>query len=223
MVSELLRPNVVRKETGKLKTEASESYDLASVRFSFMLMLTDLVWHHKLALTAVLLGVASVAHAANLRYANDDMASDTQDVPTANIHQTLDAKISGEDRQRLRRDLYEYSRNVDAAHAQIEERRRAMRQRIMERFQEADKDGNGVISREEAVEMIPQVARHFMQFDLNGDGVITMNELETMQARIAERQHKALDKKEKELQDVVEPAPLHDVKEMSAAVPKRAL
>ncbi|MFL9608814.1 EF-hand domain-containing protein [Methylobacillus sp. Pita2] len=207
----------------KLKTEASESYDLASVRFSFMLMVTDLVWHHKLVMTAVLLGVAGVVHAANVRYANDDMAADAQEVPTAHIHQTLDAKISGEDRQRLRRDLYEYSRSVDAAHAQIEERRRMMRQRILERFQEADKDGNGVISREEAVEMLPQVARHFIQFDLNGDGVITMNELEVMQAQIAERQHKALEKKDKELQDVAEPAPLHDVKDVSVAVPKRAL
>ena len=72
-----------------------------------------------------------------------------------------------------------------------------MRQRILERFQTADRDGNGVISREEAVEMMPQVSRHFMQFDLNGDGVISMNELETIQMRIAEGNIKMLNRKKK--------------------------
>ncbi|MCB5191442.1 EF-hand domain-containing protein [Methylobacillus arboreus] len=190
-----------------------------------MLMVTsDLVSHHKLLLAAAMLGFASLASAASLRDANDALTveGEIQELSTAHIHQTLDAKISGEDRQRLRRDLDEYSRSVDAAHAQIEERRRVMRQRILERFQEADKDGNGVISREEAMEMIPQVARHFMQFDLNGDGMLTLNELETMQARIAERQHKALDKKDKELQEVGEPAPIH-VKDVNATATKRAL
>ncbi|WP_229407149.1 hypothetical protein [Methylobacillus flagellatus] len=204
---------------GKLKTGASESYDLASGRFGFMLMVSNQFWRRQLMLAAVVLVAA-----AHVQAGNDDVAADAQEVSTAHIHQTLDAKISGEDRQRLRRDLYEYSRSLDAAHAQIEERRRIMRQRVLERFQEADKDGNGVISREEAMELLPQVARHFMQFDLNGDGVIAINELETMQAQIAERQHKALEKRDKALQDAAEPAPLRDeIKDVSVSVPKRAL
>ena len=102
--------------------------------------------------------------------------------------QILDKRISIEDRIRLRRDLYEYSKSVDAAHIQIEERRRLMRKRIQERFLDADHDNDGSLSREEATEMLPQVARHFSQFDLNGDGVITLLELEDAQAKIAERQ-----------------------------------
>ncbi len=102
--------------------------------------------------------------------------------------QILDKRISIEDRIRLRRDLYEYSKSVDAAHIQIEERRRLMRKRIQERFLDADHDNDGSLSREEATEMLPQVARHFNQFDLNGDGVITLMELEDAQARAAERQ-----------------------------------
>ncbi|WP_159105136.1 EF-hand domain-containing protein [Methylobacillus glycogenes] len=173
-------------------------------------------------MAVALLAVAGHAWAAGSRDAAEVLISDAdiQEVPTAHIHQTLDSKISLEDRMRLRRDLDEYSRSVDAAHAQIEERRRIMRQRILERFQSSDKDNNGVISREEASETLPQVARHFMQFDLNGDGVITMNELETVQARIAERQHKAIEKKE--LQDIAEPATAR-VKEVTAVNVKRAL
>jgi hypothetical protein len=102
--------------------------------------------------------------------------------------QILDKRISIEDRIRLRRDLYEYSKSVDAAHIQIEERRRLMRKRIQERFLDADHDNDGSLSREEATEMLPQVARHFNQFDLNADGVITLMELEDAQARAAERQ-----------------------------------
>src|ERR1051325_729760 len=48
--------------------------------------------------------------------------------------QSLDGNISQEDRLRLRRDLDEYSRSTDPDHTQIEERRRAMRQRLQERF-----------------------------------------------------------------------------------------
>ncbi|WP_179212124.1 EF-hand domain-containing protein [Methylobacillus rhizosphaerae] len=181
------------------------------------------VFPHQLLLTALLLGCVNVAYAAGVRNASDEVVEDDmQELPTSHILQRLDAKISNEDRQRLRRDLDEYARSGAAAHAQIEERRQLMRQRLLARFQEADKDGNGVISREEATEMLPQVARHFMQFDLNDDGMITMSELETMQMRIAERQHKNLDKKEKELQEVAEPTPAR-VKDMSALATKRAL
>lgn len=102
--------------------------------------------------------------------------------------QILDKRISIEDRLRLRRDLYEYSKSVDAAHIQIEERRRLMRKRIQERFLDADHDNDGSLSREEATEMLPQVARHFSQFDLNADGVLTLTELEDARAKAAERQ-----------------------------------
>lgn len=190
-----------------------------------MLMVTkSFVSCHKWLATVLLLGSVNMACAAGARNAADEVAAedDMQELPTSHILQRLDAKISSEDRQRLRRDLDEYSRSVDATHAQIEERRQLMRQRLLARFQEADKDGNGVISREEATEMLPQVARHFMQFDLNDDGMITMGELETMQMRIAERQHKNLEKQEKEMQGVVEPTPAR-AKDMGTLATKHAL
>lgn len=132
--------------------------------------------------------------------------------------QPLDS-ISQEDRIRLRRDLDEYSRSVDTAHVQIEERRRIMRQRIQERFFGSDKDNDGSISREEAFETLPQIARHFSQVDLNGDGVITLNELEAAQARAIERQRAATARNE--VQEL-EQSPKRKSKEV-ASNRKRAL
>lgn len=117
----------------------------------------------------------------------------------------LDSNISSEDRMRLHRDLEEYSRTVDPAHVQIEERRRVMRMRLQERFLGSDKDNDGSISREEAFETMPQIARHFSQVDLNNDGVITLNELEAAQARAIEHQRAATAKAEV-LQQETEPA-----------------
>ena len=108
--------------------------------------------------------------------------------PESVTTQSLEGNISPEDRMRLRRDLDEYSRSVDPDHSQIEERRRAMRQRLQERFSQTDKDNDGSISRIEAFEGMPQIARHFTQVDANGDGVITLNELEAAQAKAIEHQ-----------------------------------
>jgi Ca2+-binding EF-hand superfamily protein len=110
--------------------------------------------------------------------------------------QALDSNISIEERMRLHRDLEEYSRTVDPAHVQIEERRRVMRMRLQQRFVGSDKDNDGSISREEAFETMPQIARHFSQVDLNNDGVITLNELEAAQARAIEHQRAATAKAE---------------------------
>lgn len=117
----------------------------------------------------------------------------------------LDSNISREDRMRLHRDLEEYSRTVDPAHVQIEERRRVMRMRLQERFLGSDKDNDGSISREEAFETMPQIARHFSQVDLNNDGVITLNELEAAQASAIERR-RAETAKAEILQQETEPA-----------------
>jgi hypothetical protein len=105
---------------------------------------------------------------------------------------SLNGNISIEENMRLRRDLYEYSRAVDPAHIQIEERRRVMHQRLQARFDQADKDNDGAISRIEAFELLPQIARHFSQVDANNDGVITMEELESAQAKAIERQQRPI-------------------------------
>jgi len=135
-----------------------------------------------------------------------------------NSAQTLDGNITDEERMRLRRDLDEYSRSVDPAHVQIEERRRVMHQRLVERFANSDKDNDGSISREEATETMPQIARHFNQVDLNGDGIITLNELEAAQARAIERRRAETAKNE-----VQDPEPPKRKNKDASTAHKRAL
>jgi hypothetical protein len=118
---------------------------------------------------------------------NNDEVSKSQ--PSDNSKSSNEAVgVNMDDNIRLRRTLDEYSRTVDPAHVQIEERRRVMHQRIQERFSQADRDNDGGISLEEAYDSMPQLARHFGAVDLNSDHMITLEELEALQAKIAERQ-----------------------------------
>jgi hypothetical protein len=119
----------------------------------------------------------------------NDEASKSQQSESANSKSSNDpVGVNLDDNIRLRRALDEYSRTVDPAHVQIEERRRVMHQRLQERFSQTDRDNDGTISLEEAYDTMPQLARHFGAVDLNGDRLITMDELEALQAKIAERQ-----------------------------------
>jgi hypothetical protein len=107
-------------------------------------------------------------------------------VPNNAVGVNLDENI------RLRRALDEYSRLVDPAHVQIEERRRVMHKRLQERFNQTDKDNDGFLSREEAIEGMPQISRHFIGIDINNDGFISLDELEALQLKIVERQRMAV-------------------------------
>ncbi len=62
---------------------------------------------------------------------------------------------------------------------------------IQERFFGADRDNDGVLSLQEVVDSLPQVARHYSQVDLDGDNFISINELMSFQAKITERQRAA--------------------------------
>lgn len=99
--------------------------------------------------------------------------------------------VTLEERMRLRMDLRHYSRTSDPVHPQIEDRRRMMNKGIQERFFKADRDDDGLLSRQEVMDSLPQVARHFMQIDLDGDGYISMSELVAFQTQLLERQRAA--------------------------------
>ena len=59
---------------------------------------------------------------------------------------------------------------------------------IAERLKQADIDGNGMLSREEA-KALPMISKHFDEIDANHDGQITTEELRAFhKARAGERQ-----------------------------------
>ena len=107
------------------------------------------------------------------------------------MRQTLNLNFSPENREKLRKALDDYAKSVDQDHDRIEERRRAMKESVKERFLDADNDGDGTIDRQEATEKLPQIARLFSQVDINQDGVISLEELEEAQARTIERRRAA--------------------------------
>lgn len=190
-----------------------------------MLMIGNQMYskRHALLTLCLLLGLSeSIMAGGRSDVARDSQPSEEVAPQSAdaddNSAQTLDGNITDEERMRLRRDLDEYSRSVDPAHVQIEERRRVMHQRLVERFANSDKDNDGSISREEATETMPQIARHFNQVDLNGDGIITLNELEAAQARAIERRRAETAKNE-----VQDPEPPKRKNKDASTAHKRAL
>jgi hypothetical protein len=169
-------------------------------------------------LICMLFGLSALAYAGAINTqelenppVQDDGLQEDHTIPT------LESSITLEERMQLHRDLAEYSRSIDSTHIVIENHRRGMRQRLYERFSGSDKDNDGSISREEATETLPQIARHFSQVDANSDGVITLNELAIVHARMVERQQRARD--ETPEVDVVKGKD----KEVTAATRKKAL
>jgi hypothetical protein len=132
----------------------------------------------------ILLGFSQFNFAASKELQNEDVSSDDAAKPASTY-------AGAQESVRIRKDLDEYSRTVDPAHVQIEERRRVMRLRLQKRFTETDRNTDGSISRLEAVELMPQVARHFNEVDTNGDNYISFEELAALQAKIMERNQKS--------------------------------
>jgi hypothetical protein len=138
-----------------------------------------------------LLGLSLLAYADAVEDPEiaEQMTRPDTDAQEDNELPTLDGSITMEERIRIYRDLDQYSRSVDSTHLVIEKQRRDMRERLQQRFAGSDKDNDGSISREEATESLPQIARHFNQVDTNADGVVTLDELAVVHARMMERRH----------------------------------
>lgn len=107
------------------------------------------------------------------------------------LEQTLEHNFSPEDRARLRKALFDYARTTDPEHAQIELKRREMRESVENRFNDCNKDNDDSLDREETTACLPQIARHFNYVDVDEDNVITLEELQLAQARIIERRKAA--------------------------------
>jgi len=166
---------------------------------------------HTLITICVLLGFSGLVLAGPVNRETQNNTEEAapqavdEDTQEASDTHTLSDEVSYEDRVMLRRDLDTYSRSANPDHVQLEDRRRMMRKQIQERFFAADHDNDGTLSREEATETLPQIARHFSEVDLNSDEVITINELAVAQAKALERQRvaeiKLIEAKEKEAKE----------------------
>lgn len=89
----------------------------------------------------------------------------------------LEQRMSPEERQRFNYNLQNHSNTVYPEFDQIETRRSQMRQKIQERFHKVDSDHDNSISRLEAEESMPGLARHFDEIDVNHDNIITYDEM----------------------------------------------
>ena len=81
---------------------------------------------------------------------------------------------------------------LDAAemNAHREKMRVEMRAKAEQRWKDADKDGDGALTREEAQASMPGLAERFEKFDSNGDGKIARDEMHNV--RMKKRKQQAL-------------------------------
>ena len=133
----------------------------------------------------ILLALTSLLHASEL---------ENQQQPGANDMKQSGSglqRMSPEERQRFNDDLQNRSGTVYPDHDQIESRRQVMREKMQERLQRADTDGDGSLSRIEATLNMPGLARHFDAIDTNHDGVITIDEMKAVYEKKREVSEKA--------------------------------
>ncbi|MCA1977871.1 MAG: hypothetical protein LDL19_01410 [Thiobacillus sp.] len=71
-------------------------------------------------------------------------------------------------------------------------RREAIRERARARFAEADRSGDGFLSRDELAQLRPMLARHFDRIDTNQDGLVSEQELADALRRLRERRREHL-------------------------------
>lgn len=114
-----------------------------------------------------------------------------EQIDESGLEKTLQHNFSPDDRARLRKALADYAKSTDPEHAQIEQKRKAMKESVQIRFNGCNKDNDDSIDREEATLCLPQIARHFNFVDVDEDNVITLEELELAQAKSIERQKAA--------------------------------
>ncbi|MBX9676771.1 MAG: hypothetical protein K2V71_09250 [Methylotenera sp.] len=135
--------------------------------------------------------VATPLHAGGKNVVALDDQTLLEQIDESGLEKTLEYNFSPDDRARLRKALADYARSTDPEHAQIEQKRKAMKESVQARFNECNKDNDDSIDREEATLCLPQIARHFNFVDVDENNVITLEELELAQAKSIKRQKAA--------------------------------
>jgi Ca2+-binding EF-hand superfamily protein len=90
--------------------------------------------------------------------------------------------MSPEQRQQAREQFQQWKNQNPEAARQLREE---ARDRFQERWQRADPNRNGRITREQAARNLPGISQHFDEIDANHDGVITQDEVRAFRERRA--------------------------------------
>ena len=81
----------------------------------------------------------------------------------------------------------------DELRAAHEHRFAAMKERFDEQFKAADKNGDGSLSKEEAEQGMPMLAKHFDEIDTNKDGLVSVDELKAHHMKMHGGRHRPED------------------------------
>lgn len=92
---------------------------------------------------------------------------------------------------RLRRDVDAGARRPGG---DFEARRQAIRERARARFAAADRNGDGLLSRDEMAGLRPMLARHFDRIDANHDGQASEQELADALRRLQDMRRENLNR-----------------------------
>ncbi len=95
----------------------------------------------------------------------------------------LEQSLPPDERERMYRDMDRFA-STYPGREQMEGRRQKM---LRDRFKLADPDNDGSISREEAEQHMPSLAKHFDEVDNDGDGVVSMEEMLAAQGKLREQ------------------------------------
>ncbi|MFM9912333.1 MAG: hypothetical protein ACKVN9_02220 [Methylophilaceae bacterium] len=112
----------------------------------------------------------------------------------------LEESIGSDERERMHRELDDYSNKAYPDRERVEERRQKMRGNM----KQLDQNGDGLISREEAEQRMPGLARHFDDVDTDNDGTLSREEIEIAQTKMREMRDQYA-KRAAELEAVVPP------------------
>lgn len=96
----------------------------------------------------------------------------------------LEQGLAPDERERMHRELDQFSSNYYPGYIQIEERRKHL---LRERFKQADQDNDGTLTREEADLRMPSLSKHFDEMDTDNDGVVNVDEVLAAQAKMREQ------------------------------------
>lgn len=132
--------------------------------------------------TVGLLALSTLTHAAGPDARPGPGSGNAETTPG----QRLEQHMGPDERARMHRELNDDLGKAYPDRDQVESRRQMMRERLQQRLNKAESNGDGAISRAEAERTMPRIARNFDRIDSNGNGTITREEMKDAREKLRE-------------------------------------